>query len=145
MKHCNGCKQNHPYSFFRKRTASKDGLNNLCKTCHSAKVKKWKDANPEKVKATREKYKKTGQRKYRYLHYGISHEQYLKMLSNQHGGCAICGATDRKLVIDHCHETGVVRGILCHNCNAGIGMLGDNLPTIKAAVWYLEFASDETP
>jgi hypothetical protein len=49
----------------------------------------------------------------------------------------ICGAT-KHICIDHCHETGAVRGLLCRSCNLGLGMLGDNLIGLRFAVKYLE-------
>ena len=143
MKQCSKCKTNFPITFFRKRKASKDGLNIYCKHCHSAMVRKWKINNPEKVKETREKYKTTGQQKHRASHYGITPEEYDAMLLGQGGCCLICGISNRKLVIDHCHNTGLIRGILCLNCNAGIGMLNDDLKLLHQAIWYLELTQDE--
>ena len=75
--------------------------------------------------------------------YGITHEDYDRMLAEQGGGCAICGsATPRTkrseyLHVDHCHATGAVRGLLCGPCNAGIGSLGDNIGRLEAAIRYL--------
>lgn len=62
--------------------------------------------------------------------YGITPEDYDRMLKEQ-GGCAICGATEpggrgKNFHVDHCHSTGRVRGLLCHHCNVGIGMLREN-------------------
>lgn len=50
--------------------------------------------------------------------------------------CEICGARDR-LVVDHCHKTGVIRGVLCSNCNTAIGMLRDDVERLRAAIEYL--------
>ena len=75
--------------------------------------------------------------------YGITTQQYSEILESQGGGCAICGApppidTRKKhLVVDHNHETGEVRGLLCDTCNRGLGLLGDNLHTLCSAVDYL--------
>ena len=74
--------------------------------------------------------------------YGISLKQYDDMLEAQGGGCAICGAKEdvvkgRRLSIDHCDETGKVRGILCARCNQGIGSLQDNPHIIIKAAHYL--------
>ncbi len=65
--------------------------------------------------------------------YGISATQADKMKER---GCEVCG-DDKKLVIDHNHTTGEVRGVLCHGCNTGIGHLGDNPERLEAAVVYL--------
>lgn len=60
--------------------------------------------------------------------YGITLEDYEKMLESQNGGCAICGRvpTGRALHVDHDHKTGLVRGLLCHSCNHAIGRRGFN-------------------
>ena len=60
------------------------------------------------------------------------------MLSNQSGHCAICINKDkRKLAVDHCHKTGKIRGLLCSNCNQGLGMFKDNLDFLGRARNYL--------
>jgi hypothetical protein len=75
--------------------------------------------------------------------YGISYEEYQKRLAAQGGGCAICGGMDsgnsksERLPVDHCHETGAVRGILCGPCNKGLGHLGDDPARLMSAVAYL--------
>lgn len=82
--------------------------------------------------------------------YGISLEQYEAMVTEHNGKCGICGgegfelvAGQRlKLVIDHCHETGSVRGLLCHNCNRGLGLLKDSIQTLQSAVEYLVRCND---
>ena len=71
----------------------------------------------------------------RHRNYNISEEQVNELLSNAQ--CEICGR-ESYLVIDHCHETGDVRGVLCNNCNTGIGMFLDSLPLIKQAWKYLK-------
>jgi len=77
--------------------------------------------------------------------YGITVEQYDEMLATQGGGCAICGSAadgnGRYLHIDHDHETGAVRGILCSNCNRALGHLRDEPALIEIAMEYLASAS----
>lgn len=81
--------------------------------------------------------------------YGISHKQYRGMLDQQGGVCAICGGDGflmrehhkNRLVVDHDHKTGKVRGLLCHNCNRGIGLLQDSQSTLNSAIKYLERAT----
>lgn len=78
--------------------------------------------------------------------YGISYEEYLQMLEEQGHVCAICGeegfvmkSTHKlKLVVDHCHTTGRVRGLLCHNCNRALGLFKDSPGRLLRAVEYLK-------
>jgi hypothetical protein len=66
---------------------------------------------------------------------------YTKMYADQGGVCAVCGKVnpdDSSLAVDHCHETGKIRGLLCSKCNSGIGMLGDNIEGLQAALDYLK-------
>jgi len=73
--------------------------------------------------------------------YGISMAEFEALLKYQKGGCAICekpiDALSRRMNIDHCHETGKVRGILCTGCNTGLGHLGDNVEGLQKAMDYL--------
>jgi hypothetical protein len=69
--------------------------------------------------------------------YGLTLEQQNDLLAHNNGMCPICH--DRPITdIDHCHVTGKVRGALCHNCNAGIGMLRDSPEFLRSAAKYLE-------
>lgn len=72
------------------------------------------------------------------VRYGISTDDYEAMLAKQRGACAICKSTSEALHVDHDHATGKVRGLLCGSCNRGIGCLGDDVVTLKAAVRYLQ-------
>ncbi len=75
--------------------------------------------------------------------YGITVDQYDQLLAEQGGGCAICGVAGPEaarwgvLVVDHDHETGKVRGLLCSNCNCAIGLLGDSPELLTKAAGYL--------
>jgi hypothetical protein len=77
--------------------------------------------------------------------YGITIEDYEAMYAEQEGTCAICSGEgfvmkqshNMKLVVDHCHETGRVRGLLCHNCNRALGLLKDSTDSLRAAINYL--------
>lgn len=75
--------------------------------------------------------------------YGITHEEYAAILAAQGGGCGICGSTKAggrrsRLAVDHCHETGEVRGILCDNCNRALGLIGDDMDAVLNALSYLD-------
>lgn len=81
--------------------------------------------------------------------YGIPLETYLRMWDQQARRCAICGSEgfelrpghQAKLVIDHCHITGNVRGLLCHHCNRALGLMGDSPKALRKAAAYLEEAA----
>jgi len=83
----------------------------------------------------------------RYLErtYNIDYKKYIDMYDTQEGKCAICGGDGftmaehhkLKLVVDHCHATGKVRGLLCHNCNRGLGLFKDSKESLSAALNYL--------
>ena len=75
--------------------------------------------------------------KFRARHYGLSAADYNRILARQNGVCGICKRPGRKLCVDHCHATGKVRGLLCHNCNRGLGFYNDNPAFTRAATAYL--------
>lgn len=66
-----------------------------------------------------------------------SDEQYTALVIAQQGRCAICHTPEYRLVIDHCHETGKLRELLCGKCNSGIGMLGERIAILESAIEYL--------
>ena len=71
--------------------------------------------------------------------YGLDQADILKMLSEQHGKCGICGiGIEKKYHIDHCHNTKRVRGLLCSRCNQGIGLLRESKRIMLLAIEYLE-------
>lgn len=75
--------------------------------------------------------------------YGLTLDDYKELQKKQNGKCAICGAEignseGDRLYVDHNHKTGKVRGILCSNCNIGIGKFHDNISLLKRAIEYLE-------
>jgi len=70
--------------------------------------------------------------------YGISPDDYDRLLARQQGACAICKRkSDAVLCVDHCHSTGKVRGLVCRRCNTGLGCYEDNLDLMRAAMAYL--------
>ena len=83
------------------------------------------------------------QRQYFIKHkYGLEWDRYIEMLDDQGNRCAICGRHreefNKELVVDHDHETGKVRGLLCYGCNNGIGTLQDDPDVLRKAIEYLE-------
>lgn len=93
--------------------------------------KEWVAQNKHKIRGRR--YERT---------YGITGEQYHEMLVSQSGVCAICGNEQvgghRLLCVDHCHNSGQVRGLLCVSCNTGLGQFKDNPEFLKSAIRYLK-------
>lgn len=72
--------------------------------------------------------------------YGLKPEEYDQILMSQSGLCAICkGSLADYSVIDHCHATGKVRGVLCSRCNSGIGKFKDSPDILSSAIRYLKF------
>lgn len=119
----------------------------------------WKEAITQKVEGEDERtHRARIQRVYRAVrqeafqgydlkrHYGLSKEQYEELLSTQGHCCAICGLPEGatiagrklRLSVDHCHDSGKVRGLLCSNCNNGLGRFKDSMGALQAAIRYLE-------
>ncbi len=76
--------------------------------------------------------------------YGLSSEEYEALLRAQEGLCALCKqceSRDRRLSVDHDHENGKVRGLLCDDCNKGLGLLGDSTERLSIALAYLKASS----
>lgn len=115
MKKCAGCGQTFDRASFYKRTSSSDGLSPYCHRC---------DLDKDLRKR-----------------YGIGVDEYDDMVGTQSGVCAICAQpcrTRARLSVDHCHETGRVRGLLCSRCNSFIGYADENEERLVAAAEYLE-------
>jgi hypothetical protein len=98
---------------------------------YNANHKRWKDANPEKVRA-----------RWRKAKYGVTQVEIDAQFAVQNFSCAICRREDpgdeREWAIDHCHEGNYLRGILCHSCNRGLGAFRDRAEVLKSAANYLE-------
>lgn len=115
-----------------------DNGTRLCNTCNEVKViDDFKIPNKDKkfifCNDCRRKKAKT-------KFYGISVDLYEKLIKEQNNLCKICKGTNngKELVIDHCHNTGKVRGLLCHYCNIGLGMLKDNILILEESIRYLK-------
>lgn len=108
----------------------------------------YRAKNRERLSAQKKDWwKKNRQRvliQYRCYRYGITAADVERMLKEQSGRCAVCRRPPRGkgrnsiLHIDHCHRSGKVRGLLCFNCNTGIGNLNDSPRLLKKALAYLE-------
>lgn len=128
MKTCSKCKTTKSLKDFASRSKAKDGKRSQCKECD----KKYRADNQDEV------------REYHYQNrYGISLNDYNNKLESQNYCCAICGAKDisndrmTKLVVDHNHTTGEVRGLLCHPCNVTLGAAREREDILMACISYL--------
>jgi hypothetical protein len=112
----------------------------VCKTCTQEHFKKWVSDHPERSKEIQKsiRLKET---------YGMSIEEHDAIMKSQDRRCAICGNEEttkhnsgniRALAVDHCHETGKIRGLLCNMCNLGIGKFKEDPTLLRAAADYIE-------
>ena len=107
-----------------------------CKDCRKAYRREQYHADPE---ADLDKQHKAHIKRL----YGLEPEEYEALLEAQGGACALCGAKrgnlkNRRLTVDHDHQRGLVRGLLCQRCNSGLGMFDDDADKLRAAAAYIE-------
>lgn len=129
----------------------------------AARLKKWRAENPKKLAAqTARRRKKYGEKeRVRSRHwyrkhpevsrarvwpnnlkrFGMTPQSYLELFAAQGNVCASCGRPrepgERRFPVDHCHTTHEIRGILCHNCNLGLGQFKEDPSLLRAAIEYL--------
>ena len=130
-KKCKGCKIIKPRLAFIGRQ-KRNTPYHLCRECRANLSNKYRKKYPKKFKEAKRKYILKKQ-------FGITIEDYNLMLKKQNGVCGICDKKPikKRLAVDHCHNTGKIRGLLCDSCNRGIGQLGDTIEMLKKAVIYL--------
>jgi hypothetical protein len=118
------------------------GYFNRCKICDRERAKesmaRSRAADPEAHRQKRAMWSRTA----RLRQYGITEDDYSALCAKQDGRCAICGSAEAggwggQLPVDHDHETGRVRGLLCNGCNSGLGRFGDDPDRLLAAAAYL--------
>ena len=162
VKRCSKCGIEQPVSEFYPAKGARDGLRGDCKTCFrkraaaryranpevvKERVRRWAQENPEKRADWQRRYRASGRRQLndRRSHlkrkFGLTPGDYDRMLEEQGGGCAICGAPPppgRSLHVDHDHVTGEVRGLLCFKHNNALGDFDDDRELLHRALDYLE-------
>ena len=145
MKKCTQCLADKEFFEFS-LVKNTDRYRNRCKPCRALNARE-KRKDPKQKKKNKEYKKRTySKRKVKHLalkqRYNISIEDFDKILERQNGVCAICfqeeGFKNRSLAVDHCHTTGKIRGLLCGNCNQGIGNLRDSVNYLQNAIKYLK-------
>jgi len=132
-RECSECGQFKLWPEFHKRKDLSTGHASHCKTCRKKRTR----LDTENGSIRNRELKRQ---------YGITLDGYYKLLKSQDDGCAICGATESGvrqngvvlyLSVDHNHETGEIRGLLCQKCNAMLGMANDDPVILRTAIEYL--------
>lgn len=112
---CPRCEEIKPHVLWSRNATSSDGYAAYCKACHAVRDRAWQLKRK----------------------YGITEQRYQEMLHEHVGRCAICLVAKAEHV-DHDHETGRVRAVLCFNCNAALGHFKDRPDALRRAAAYLE-------
>lgn len=144
MKSCRICKQRLPISAFSLKKNSFTIMATACDTCRLKPAVTWGQRNPEKMALSLRRFQLSGGARRGRLKakYGLTETEYEALLAAQGGVCAICGAPEpgglyKPLHIDHCHASKKVRGLLCTNCNRGLGYFGDDPSRLRIAATYV--------
>jgi hypothetical protein len=131
MHTCSKCKIEKLSTEFHKRNNRPCGVRSICKQCYKGYEFKRRDGYMREYDLMKS--------------YSITVDDYNRMFESQYGKCAICGTSSsvessrkKYLCVDHNHETGKVRGLLCDKCNRGIGLLNDDIQTLISAIKYLQ-------
>lgn len=135
LKWCNRCQNFKQIEDFARGKDKSGGRQTFCLVCTREKGAAYRKANPESM--NRNHLKRS---------YGIDREEYEQMAEAQNHRCAICGEPEKlsrngktyRFCVDHDHETGAVRELLCSSCNGAIGNLKDDVNLLKSAITYLE-------
>lgn len=154
MKTCRQCNKRKSLADFHKHPDHKDGRRGDCKDCRRAyeraryerNRKRRNQQSREWRQAHKDRCAVLGRRKHLARCFSLTPDQYGAILKAQRGICAICGRPETRtlhgkvtsLCVDHDHETGKTRGLLCQACNTGLGNFEDSLERLSAAKIYLE-------
>ena len=138
LAECTHCHWALPVSAFQKRRTKRGFVpRSWCNKCrHIPQSEKARLSHRER---SRRNAKRPSNKRRQCVKFGITLLHYEEMLQAQGGVCAICGKQQegRSLSVDHCHETGRIRGLLCTRCNLGIGNLQDDPGVLRKAIEYL--------
>ncbi len=143
---CATCKENKDNNCFNKDKRHVNGLRSSCKLCESSYNKRWRKSNIDRERHNHKRYLARHPNYFKDYHikakFGVTRDEFNEMLSRQGGCCAICMVNkpggSGNWHVDHNHKTKKVRGLLCHNCNRGIGYLRDEIEVLQLAVEYLK-------
>jgi hypothetical protein len=159
MKRCKQCGQLKPLADFYAEKSGREGKRPECKACTAARrkawyqhnrkreiarVRVWQQANPDRLKASRDRNRGRRNKKMREIHlrnkFGLTTEEYNRTLEQQGGACALCESAPTpgiSLHVDHDHGTGEIRGLLCMRCNNALGLFREDPDLLKRAARYV--------
>ncbi len=129
MKYCPSCKEVLALDVFVRNRSDPSGIGAYCRPCQNAKVAESIARNHGNTRHYHLKRR-----------YGIGADDVLEMLRGQSWQCPICQCrlTLRTAHVDHDHQTGMVRAVLCFNCNGGLGQFKDDPESLRRAADYVE-------
>lgn len=140
---CSKCQTRKPHEDF----SASINPQSWCRACSAESNRRKRKSDPERTRAWDSSARVRNQsdptysrRRYSYMiktKYGLEREEFDAMVLAHEGRCALCLVATPDLIVDHCHQTGRVRGLLCSRCNTGLGLLGDNDTAIANALAYL--------
>lgn len=144
-KTCVNCNEEKSIDSFYKNKNCTGGHDTTCKECFKARASQYYLDNKSVVLERMAKDWLSQKERVLRRKYNMSLQDYIDMYETQDGKCAICNrhhelfdkAKDQ-LVVDHDHDTGKVRKLLCNNCNTGLGMFKESTNLLKLASEYLE-------
>lgn len=136
LKHCRVCNKEKDINNFPVAKRNKDGHRNECKSCYAAYYREYYRKDPER-------YKEKSRNTKSYKRHRISEDQYEELMALHGGLCHLC-LLNKATVVDHDHSCceqrscgKCVRGLLCNSCNTAIGMLKENIETIRRIEEYV--------
>ncbi len=149
QKTCTKCNTIKDLVDFKSDNRRIDGKSSHCKMCCQIKNLEWRSENRDKFNAIAKTWKQRNPTKHKECNrnstlkriYGIDSKTYDEMFTSQAGRCKVCNkhqsSLTKALAVDHCHITNRVRGLLCSDCNTGLGLFKDDLNVLEAAIKYL--------
>ena len=131
-RECCRCDEYKDWSHYSKCKKGTRGYDHWCKDCRS--------------KYSAEHFRRVRRNTQLKYYFGITLDEYKQMLEKQNGVCAICKRPEiatrkgriKQLAVDHCHDVGIIRGLLCYRCNTALGLADENIETLFAMINYLK-------